>query len=243
MDSCHQIHNSQAIYGQVFVYFPICPTTESKLVYGAVKTNENYYNCINVYCTSFERNQQQLDLLGTWNSDEPRPSKQSIWIHFTTDKPLCTKVESIFIDGVEIPLSRVVLILYDDTFLQSEIMQFNDDWKSSKCLNELCSLLKQKFCGNISRKEQHNEKLTDSVLNNSKVVQQLRQRFLQWKTWRNGKQYELAYYNLLLMMLVDLFLGFCFAKLFHSLGGPNQVLQIFLDSLKVSSTGIFAFSA
>nr|SVE94430.1 EOG090X0BA1 [Simocephalus serrulatus] len=139
---------------------------QSDLVYGAVKPNENYYNCVNVYCTSFQK-KKKLDLLGTWNCVEPKPSKQSkVWIQFTTDNKLCTK-------------------------------------------------------------------LTDSILNNSRVVQQLRQRVLQWKTWRNVQQCEMAYYNLLLMMLLDLFLGFCFVKLFHSLGGPNQVLEIFLDSVKV----------
>lgn len=231
---CQQTHDSQTNYGQVFVYFPICPSSESDLVYGAVKPNENYYNCVNVYCTSFQKN-KKLDLLGTWNCVEPKPSKQSkVWIQFTTDNKLCTKVESVFIDDVKIPLSRVVLILYDDTFLQSQIMQFNDDWTSSKCLSELCSLLRRKHCGDVPKRGQPHGKLTDSILNNSRVVQQLRQRVLQWKTWRNVQQCEMAYYNLLLMMLLDLFLGFCFVKLFHSLGGPNQVLEIFLDSVKVS---------
>nr|SVE73128.1 EOG090X0BA1 [Ceriodaphnia reticulata] len=72
----------------------------------------------------------------------------------------------------------------------------------------------------------------NNFVNNSKVILQLRQRALQWTAWRKSTS-ELASNNLLLMMLLDLILGLCFAKLFHSLGGANEVLEMFLDSVKV----------
>nr|SVE92581.1 EOG090X0BA1 [Megafenestra aurita] len=191
-------------HDQMFVYFPIAPTCKSGFIYGVVKPNENYYNCLNVYVTSFEE-KTQLVLLGTWNTNQPRPNEQSTWIQLTTETT-CAQIENVLVDGVKVPLPHVALVLYDQSFLQSEILQFNDNWNSSKCL--------------------------DSVANNSHVVKQFRQRALQWKAWKRASS-EMASFNLLLMMLLDLFLGFCFASFFHSLGGPNQVLEIFLDLVKV----------
>lgn len=220
--------------GQIFVYFPISPAIKSGLVYGTIKHNEDYYNCMNVYCTSFERNEE---LLGTWNCDDPRPSNnRSFWIQLTTQS-LRVKVECIVIEGKTVPLSRVVLILYDETFLQSEFLQFSDDWNGSKCSSELCSLLRPKSCVAVANNEQHHEKLADSAVNYSKVVQQLRQRLLQWKTG-SKIQSGVAFYNLLFMTLLDLVLGFAIIKLFHSLGGSNQMLEIFLSSVKVCVNNI-----
>nr|SVE74373.1 EOG090X0BA1 [Daphnia barbata] len=64
------------------------------------------------------------------------------------------------------------------------------------------------------------------------VVLQLRQRALQWKAWK-GSHSDLVSSNLLCMMIIDLILGFCFVKMFHSFGGANEVLEKFLESVKV----------
>jgi hypothetical protein len=86
--------------------------------------------------------------------------------------------------------------------------------------------------GNVKQEKIINQKITESVFNHSKVILQLRQRALQWRAWRSS-QSELISTNLFLMMLIDLFLGFCFVNVFHSLGGANEVLEMFLESVKV----------
>lgn len=224
-------------HDQMFVYFPIAPTCKSGFIYGVVKPNENYYNCLNVYVTSFEE-KTQLVLLGTWNTNQPRPNEQSTWIQLTTETT-CAQIENVLVDGVKVPLPHVALVLYDQSFLQSEILQFNDNWNSSKCLGDLYNLLRLNLPSKVLDERCCNEKLADSVANNSHVVKQFRQRALQWKAWKRASS-EMASFNLLLMMLLDLFLGFCFASLFHSLGGPNQVLEIFLDLVKVRSVRKYA---
>nr|SVE93810.1 EOG090X0BA1 [Scapholeberis mucronata] len=150
----------------VFVYFPLTTPTQSSLIYGVVRPNEKYPSAVNVYVVSFEEDaHRQLELLGTWNSDETRPIGKQTWIQIGT----------------------------------------------------------QSF---------YEERLQDSFFDNSKLIKQIRQRSLQWRAWRKA-QTHLAYSNLLLMMLCDLFLGFCFSNLFLMLGGPNEVLELFLDSVKV----------
>ena len=216
--------------GQIFVFFPIYPQSKSGLIYGVVKPNENYYNCVNIYIVSFEKD-DKLVPLGTWNTDLPKANNQSTWIQLITESCFA-KLSSVEIGGVRFPLSNISLILYDETFLQSEILEQNVDWCNSKCLCELSSFLRQKHNIRAQKSKVYNEKMNNSVINNSMVVLQLRQRALQWKAWRRS-QSELASNNLLLMMLLDLILGFCFAKLFHSLGGANEVLEMFLDSVKV----------
>lgn len=216
---------------QVFVYFPLSAPSNSSLIYGVIRPNEQYPSSFNVYVVSFEEDvHHQLELLGTWNSDRIQPRNQSSWIEMTS-QTFHSKIERVIINGRNVPLLRAVLVLYDETFIQSEILPFNLDWKSSKCLTELSNLLKAK--NHINTVEvSPEEKLKDSVVNNSKLIKQLRQRSLQWRAWRKSNN-DLAYYNLLLMMLCDLFLGFCFSNLFHMLGGPNEVLEMFLDLVKV----------
>jgi hypothetical protein len=124
------------------------------------------------------------------------------------------------------------LVLYDESFLQSEILERNEDWKNSKCLCELGSLLRLSHNIGVKGEEVSHQQITESVFNHSKVVLQLRQRALQWRAWRSCRS-ELISTNLLLMMLIDLFLGFCFVRMFHSLGGANEVLEMFLESVKV----------
>jgi hypothetical protein len=58
-------------HGQIFVYFPIIPTRKSGLIYGVVKPNESYYNCLNVYVVSFEEDAvHQFEPIGTWNTED-----------------------------------------------------------------------------------------------------------------------------------------------------------------------------
>nr|SVE76577.1 EOG090X0BA1 [Daphnia longispina] len=226
-----QQHDDQ---GQIFVYFPLSPSTKSGLIYGVVKSNESYYNCLNVYVVSFEEDAvHQFQPLGMWNiEDYSNRNTCSCWIHLITENHH-PKIESVAVEGVHVSLSRVVLVLYDETFLQSEILDQNEDWKNSKCLCELDSLLRLKHnMSNVKQEKIINQKITESVFNHSKVILQLRQRALQWRAWRSS-QSELISTNLFLMMLIDLFLGFCFVNVFHSLGGANEVLEMFLESVKV----------
>lgn len=221
---------NQNRHGQIFVFFPISPQSKSGLIYGVVKPNENYYNCVNVYVVSFEKNDKFVPL-GTWNTDESKPNNQSTWIQLITDS-YYAKLTSVEIESVRVCPTNVALVLYEETFIQSEILKQNDDFRNSKSLCELDSCLRQKHKINAIERKVYDEKLSISVVNNCKVVLQLRQRVLQWNAWRKSKS-ELACNNLLLMMLLDLVLGLCFAKLFHSLGGANEVLEMFLDSVKV----------
>ncbi len=216
--------------GQIFVYFPISPQSKSGLIYGVVKPNENYYNCVNVYVVSFEEDDKFVPL-GTWNTVKSKPNNRSTWIQLITES-YYAKLTSVEIKGVRVCPSNVALVLYEETFIQSEILKQNDDFRNSKSLCELDSCLRQKHNINCIERKVYDKKLSSSVVNNSKVVLQLRQRLLQWNAWRKSKS-EVACNNLLLMMLLDLVLGLCFAKLFHSLGDANEVLEMFLDSVKV----------
>lgn len=220
-------------HGQIFVYFPISPTRKSGLIYGVVKPNESYCNCLNVYVVSFEEDAvHQFQPLGTWNTeDNSSRNKSPCWIHLITENHH-PKIESAVVAGVHIPMSQALLVLYDESFLQSEILDRNEDWKTSKCLCELGSLLRLSHNIGGNQEEVSLQQITESIFNHSKVVLQLRQRALQWRAWRSC-QSELISTNLLLMMLIDLFLGFCFVRMFHSLGGANEVLEMFLESVKV----------
>ena len=229
-----QQHDRLGDRGQIFVYFPLSPSTKASLIYGVVKSNESYYNCLNVYVVSFDEDAvHQFQPLGMWNIEDYSNRNTCLcWIHLITENHH-PKIESVVADGVHVPLSRVVLVLYDETFLQSEILEQNEDWKNSKCLCELDSLLRLKHnMSNVKQEKIINQKITESVFNHSKVILQLRQRALQWRAWRSS-QSELISTNLFLMMLIDLFLGFCFVNVFHSLGGANEVLEMFLESVKV----------
>lgn len=227
---------------QIFVYFPLSPSSASSTIYGAVKPNGNDNNCMNVYVVSFEENaKHQFELLGTWNTDDlPSDDSSSCWIQLVKESHYA-KIKSVIIGGVYVPPSCVTLILYDETFLQSEILEKSEDWKNSKCLCQLGSFLRLKNNVTVDRHKVLNEKVEDSIFNHSKVVLQLRQRALQWKAWRRSSQ-DLGSTNLLWMMVIDLVLGFCFVKMFHSLGGTTEVLEKFLKSVKVIASFFFFFS-
>nr|SVE75949.1 EOG090X0BA1 [Daphnia hispanica] len=203
------------------------------IIYGVVKPIENNKNSMNVYVVSFEENvKHQFQSLGTWNTDDlPNHHGSLCWIRLVKDSHYA-KIESVKIEGVYVPPSCVTLILYDETFPQSEILEQSEDWKNSKCLCELGSFLRLKNNNTVKRQKIKNEKVENSIFNRSKVVLQLRQRALQWKAWR-GSRSDLISTNLLWMMVIDLILGFCFVKMFHSLGGSNEVLEKFLKSVKV----------
>jgi hypothetical protein len=227
-------------HGQIFVYFPIIPTRKSGLIYGVVKPNESYYNCLNVYVVSFEEDAvHQFEPIGTWNTeDNSSRNKSPCWINLITENHH-PKIESAVVAGVHVPTSQALLVLYDESFLQSEILERNEDWKNSKCLCELGSLLRLSHNIGVKGEEVSHQQITESVFNHSKVVLQLRQRALQWRAWRSCRS-ELISTNLLLMMLIDLFLGFCFVRMFHSLGGANEVLEMFLESVKVFFFCVFS---
>nr|SVE73749.1 EOG090X0BA1 [Daphnia atkinsoni] len=218
---------------QMFVYFPLSPSSESSIIFGVVRPRENEDNSMNVYIVSFEKNSNcQLEPLGTWNIDDlPNEDSSICWIRLVKESHYA-KIERITIEGVCVPQSRVTLILYDETFLQSEILEQREDWKNSKCLRELGSCLRVKNNIIIKRQEIQNEKIEDSIFNHSKVVLQLRQRALQWKAWRRSHSH-LVSTNFLWMMVIDLVFGFCFVKMFHSPGGGSEVLEKFLKSVKV----------
>nr|SVE79681.1 EOG090X0BA1 [Daphnia magna] len=218
---------------QIFVYFPLSPSSASSTIYGAVKPNGNDNSCMNVYVVSFEENaKHQFEPLGTWNTDDlPSDDSSSCWIQLVKESHYA-KIKSVIIGGVYVPPSCVTLILYDETFLQSEILEKSEDWKNSKCLCQLGSFLRLKNNVTVDRHKVPNEKVEDSIFNHSKVVLQLRQRALQWKAWRRSSP-DLGSTNLLWMMVMDLVLGFCFVKMFHSLGGTTEVLEKFLKSVKL----------
>lgn len=228
-------------HGQIFVYFPIIPTRKSGLIYGVVKPNERYYNCLNMYVVSFEEDVvHQFEPIGTWNTeDNSSRNKSPCWINLITENQH-PKIESAVVAGVHVPTSQALLVLYDESFLQSEILERNEDWKNSKCLCELGSLLRLSHNVGVKQEEVSHHQITESVFNHSKVVLQLRQRALQWRAWRSCRS-ELISTNLLLMMLIDLFLGFCFVRMFHTLGGANEVLEMFLESVKVFFFCSFTF--
>lgn len=218
---------------QMFVYFPLSPSSDSSIIYGVVRPTENEDNFMNVYIVSFEKNSNcKFEPLGTWNIDDlPNDERSMCWIRLVKESHYA-KIESVTIEGACVPQSRVTLILYDETFLQSEILEQREDWKNSKCLGELGSCLRLKNNIITKRQEIKNEKVEDSIFNHSKVVLQLRQRALQWKAWRRSHS-NLVSTNFLWMMVIDLVLGFCFVKMFHSPEGGSEVLEKFLNSVKV----------
>ena len=227
------------------VYFPLSVKHNSVInqkchfLYGQVKKNLQDDSCYNVYvvevCLERKESEDRLELIGIVSSSHElshyKPSQ--MWIQLNKSGHNISLLD-VRLSGHFISLSETVLVLYEKSIVQSEIMQKTADWKMSQCLTELGSLLKNKQGLAISSDASSIEVVTTqySVLNNSRLLLQLQQRAAQWKVlWKSTS--DLVRFNLLFTMLVDLLLGFCFVGMFHSLGGTSKVLEIFLATVKV----------
>lgn len=226
------------------VYFPLSAdflNQKCHFLYGQVKLNVQDESCVYLYvvevCSKRETSDNRLQLLGTISSDDAlqnRKSKSSqVWIQLIKSGQQNASLIDVRLDGSVVQLSDTILVLYDRNIIQSEIVQKNADWKMSQCLTELGNLLNVKRGENKAVSSYQEVVIGDSLMNNFRLIVQLRQRSAQCKVWWTSSS-QLVRFNLFLMMVIDLLLGFCFVAMFHSFGGTNKVLEIFLTSVKVN---------
>lgn len=222
---------------RLYVFFPVDAVTGHHcLLYGRKKIYHNDPHCHAVYITCLHQ-KGQLCLLGAFNTGEPKPVSQSVWIQLKAESN-CIRIVSAEVDQIQISLREIVLVLYDKSVVKSEVLRKNPNWESSQCLRELGDLLSES--GLLANWDETNSTSSvqpvstlGSIGQLSKVLLQLQQRVIQFKVWRRS-QSEMVLKNLVLMVIVDLLLGFGFLQLFHSIGGTGRMLETFLSSVKVS---------
>lgn len=228
----HAVNNNR-----VYVFVPLqlqAGENKSGFIHGSVKHG---VNCVSLYVNSVSVEGQtgRLCLLGSWNNNnEAKPESCSHWIQLRSQMPGCIGISSLEVNHTPVSLPDAVLILYDQSLLQSEILDSNIDWRESQCLRELGKLRHKNNASSKTVNDANSHQISESFVNASKVITQLRQRALQFFLWRRTRS-ELSSLNLLFMVILDLLMGFFFLEVFHSVGGTNKVLEMFLTSVKVNT--------
>lgn len=221
---------------RVFIYFPLeFPYEKTGFLYGEAFFNETDHHIVNIIVTliktEINEEDNQLKLVGTLNRKETRPDDKPpfVWLRLDSPPPEAAentkivRLKSVFIGNVSVSLSDSAVILYDGDIVKSELLETNEN------MENLCRLLS--LNGQRKKKNENHAKIVESAFHNSKVLLQFHQRFRQLKSWRNSES-EIDYYNLLLMMILDLILGIVALNIVYSIGGASYIVETFLTSFK-----------
>ena len=225
------------------IYFPLEPlTNKTQYLYGLFKIE----NCsvYNVYILKFESAMQTnspFQLLGRVSNNNDNPGEKNaldLWIDFRYQSNT-VQLKTINIAERSVSFNNILLILYVQSLLQSEILKNNINWKNSKSLQDLSDIAKFPIPQKIPTTSRKIDKPDYQISNElkpiveiSQIVNQLHHRFTHLN-WLRSAESEFEFYNMVFAIMIDILLGFIFLEFLYSVGGTSWVLQVFSTSFKV----------